>query len=519
MSRTARLWIVSAIVLSLAAVLFAIGLTRWLPSFDLFGSLSGSEPKAPLTPRLDRTGPYLILATEQAAQSYPQAMEIARQLHPDAVIHVFSVSDTDSVGQLFSELQPYYAMVFIMPEELDVNLAWRWLELTTAVDDDPFVDVRCGFITGKTPSAATAFMGRIRDAVNGQLVLPGALVDNLGPNTSASKTMFQKNTGSFFLPSYEVRTGVTTVSHGTTGFTREHLSALNNAGILHFGGHGYPDRIVDGLPGTWTVDLKLSPNVTFNGACYTGVTGRWYDINGPRITAQEVAPDESFCLGMLSNATVGYLAALHPDHGIPVYQEIEYMAYTGETLGNVIKHTHDGVILANGSRLPSLPTLQDGMQRPTWTPSDFMLIGTASRVLFGDPALTVNGWFTRLPFSAQASVAEDGSLFVDAVVDNPELKSTFTDTYHADMAENKRLFNDCARIALILPQGMTGVSAIESVRVTADGTDIPARVKGFAVEHDVTGNILHVQVDVPTRGYMQSRLRQMGARVTFVARP
>ena len=68
-------------------------------------------------------------------------------------------------------------------------------------------------------------------------------------------------------------------------------------------------------------------------------------------TEEEVKPEVSFCLSMLNNNVLGYFSALHPDHGVPVYQEMEFLATDGASLGDIIKHTYDGVILANGGVL------------------------------------------------------------------------------------------------------------------------------------------------------------------------
>ena len=61
----------------------------------------------------------------------------------------------------------------------------------------------------------------------------------------------------------------------------------------------------------------------------------------------------------------------------------ETIADTGCSLkayrGDVIKNTHDGVILASGGRLPDFDTFVNGMPRPRWTPSEVMLKGTANR--------------------------------------------------------------------------------------------------------------------------------------------
>ena len=100
------------------------------------------------------------------------------------------------------------------------------------------------------------------------------------------------------IPIFEDRFSVFSISHGTEGFGKEKLDSMNNAGILHFGGHGYPDRIVDCLNGPFVKKLKISPSVVFNGACYTGVTGRWFEMFTQNGTVKEnkVEPEVSFSL-------------------------------------------------------------------------------------------------------------------------------------------------------------------------------------------------------------------------------
>ncbi|MFP4027739.1 MAG: hypothetical protein ACLFWL_08110 [Candidatus Brocadiia bacterium] len=364
-----------------------------------------------LNPQIDKRGSYLILATEQALASYEEAIEIAESLHPEASRATFDPGRLESSLELLKQRTPRYTLIFILPGEFDVNLAWNWMQLTTRIDEDPFVDVRCGFITGETPHAAKSFMSRIRDAVRGEISLPPALVDNLGPNTAAKKTMFRKQNKSLFLPVYAEQLRVSTISHGRRGFSKERLSSMAGAGIVHFGGHGYPDRVVNCLNGPYARRLALDPCVIFSGACYTGVTGRWFDINGPKVTEKHVESDKCFCLSMLSNNVLAYLAAPHPDHGIPVYQEMEHLALTEATLGYLIKYTHDGVVLASGGQVPQFVTLKDGMARPAWTSSDVMLVGTASRVLFGDPSMRIIDSFAESPFelSIQSNSAEVSS--------------------------------------------------------------------------------------------------------------
>jgi len=140
-----------------------------------------------------------------------------------------------------------------------------------------------------------------------------------------------------------------------------------------------------------------------------------------------------------------------------------------------------------------------------------MLKGTASRVLFGDPALIVTGAFTDPPFSVTVEPEVGGSIQVRATLKNESLKSTFTDTYYSDLASDKRLFNDMARFVVDLPDGWESVSRVRILKVAVNGQDLASRLVGFGVEEDSGHHRLHVHVDVPSTGYMRSPFRQAGA--------
>ena len=270
----------------------------------------------------------------------------------------------------------------------------------------------------------------------------------------------------------------------------------------------------DGVRGAQARQLKLSPCVVFNGACYTGVTRLWYDMQTRhgKIAEHNVQQAESFCLNLLGNSAVAYLAALHPDHGMPVYQEMEFAAYSGQSLGDVIKHTYDGVILGAGGKLPAFERLAAGSPAPRWSPSEMMLKGTAARVLFGDPAMIVTAPFTKPPFSVTVREA-DGALAIRATLVNTKLKSTYTDTYHADLSRDPNQFNDRALIAAPLPASWKNVGNVEVTRVQAGGKTMSHRLIGYGVQSEQGSNSLHVQVDVPAHGFMQSAFRNVGSTV------
>lgn len=497
--------------LAAGAIGLGVGLTVALKH------LRQASPHDPLVARLDTNGPCLLLSTEAAARDYAEALAEARKLHPGAPELVFRPENLAEIATAFKNRLPRYALVLILPQELDVNFAWAWLALTTQANDDPFVDVRTGFITGETPAAAAAFVRRIRTAVEERTPLAGLAVDDLGPNTTAPKDAFVQSQGNFMIPVLGQRLGLSTISHGTQGFGSDRLTCLHGAGLVHFGGHGYPDRVVDGVDSGLVRQLKLSPCVVLNGACYTGVTGRWFDLQG-RLAERQVSAGQSFCLGLLSNNVLGYLAALHPDHGIPVYQEMEFLATDGASLGDVIKHTYDGIILAAGGRLPSLAPFTNGMPFPAGTPADVMLQGTASRVLFGDPTLILSPAFAAPSFDIHVDREDAKALRVTAVLKNDQLKATFTDTYHADLSSNPDLFNDRALITCQLPEDWQTVQEVEVIQVNASGKPLKSRIVGFGVAQEGGTRFLHVQVDVPTTGFMQSAFRVPGARVQLRVR-
>ncbi len=459
---------------------------------------------------LDTQGPYMIMATKKASTDYKEAIEEALTLHPEA--KVFSYENISSSYRIIQKEKPRYILLFIDPSELDVNFAWQWLTMTTKIDDDPLVDVRTGFITGENPGKVKEFIGRIKKAVKGELILPGALTDNLGPDMTIGKKDFVKNRGTFFLPVFEERLTVNTISHGTEGFSQERLQSLDNAGLVHFGGHGYPDRIVDCLNGPYVRKVSLSPCVVFNGACYTGVTGKWYEMftgNG-MVKEHSVEKDKSFCLGILSNNTAGYLAALNPDHGIPVYQEMEYLATTGASLGEIIRYTHNGVIVASGGKIPQFEHLSNNMPSPAWTEADVMLKGTASRVLFGDPSLIVMNAFTKPPFNITVKKIDEKTIIIKAVVENNKLKSTFTDTYYSDLSGDQKMFNDRAFIICDIPD-WDKISKVEVIKVQCHDKELKYILKGSGFDKEE--HKIYIQIDVPSTGYMQSEFREAGSTV------
>lgn len=462
----------------------------------------------------------MILTTENASIEYQDAVEESRKLHPGAESGTFDPNDLSTAESLLKEHHPYYVQVFILPNELEVNFGWQWLALTSRLDGDPFVDTRTGFITGASPKAAADLVKRISRAVSEKIHMPAKMIDNLGPNLRVKKDFFNKFSHSNFIPILNKIMKCESLSHGTGGFPQNHLDSMTGAGLLHFGGHGHPGQIDNGMTAQQITKTDFSPCVCFNGACYTGVVGKYYEMFGPKGTVEEkiIEAQNSFCLNMLKNNVLGYLASLHPDHGMPVYQEMEYMALKGASLGEVIKHTYDSVVLGNGGKLPEFETLSHGISSPVWTPEEIMLKGTASRVLYGDPSLRI---IKPLPVEKPLTLTKDfesEKLIIGAIMNNPQYKAIFTDTFHDYLAFRKKMFNDRALFCVQLPSGFENPSSVKVLGAANGPKTIKYKLQGWGVECDRRTHLLHVQVDLASQGFMQSEWRNKGAAVGIAVR-
>ena len=103
-------------------------------------SAPSSDPRATIRVSFDTTGPYVILASTKAAAACRAAITEAKQLHAGAEFREF---DPDDLATLLTALRtnpPRYALVFMLPDEIDVNFGWRWVTMATQLDADPFVD-------------------------------------------------------------------------------------------------------------------------------------------------------------------------------------------------------------------------------------------------------------------------------------------------------------------------------------------------------------------------------------------
>ena len=227
---------------------------------------------------------------------------------------------------------------------------------------------------------------------------------------------------------------------------------------------------------------------------------------GPTVKVQRFDPARLFCLNLIDTGIAAYFAAVHPDFGIPVYQEMEYLLTTGASCGDTMKHTYDNVVMGEGGKRPSCPRFEEGKPSPLRTPRDVMLYGTAARVLFGDPTAHPVDRVSPGPFTI--SVEPQGTGYVARVqLVNPLVKYSLQDTFHSHLSADKRQFNDRIYVRIPLPGGKTVVEGLQVHSARAEDKELTHELLASAVEELDGKTYLHVQVDFATRGYQISAMR------------
>jgi hypothetical protein len=159
-------------------------------------------------------------------------------------------------------------------------------------------------------------------------------------------------------------------------------------GVYAATGHGEPSRVSDGLTGAQirAAGLDFSSSLYFSGPCWCGVPKRWFRLEKGSIAEHEVAPTESFLLGLVSARASGVFAGLDPDRGESSHHELEHLLLHGEPLGHASKSTYDDAVLAYRREKLALPRYEEHRGYPYRDIHDLRISGGACRALFGDPA-------------------------------------------------------------------------------------------------------------------------------------
>lgn len=388
---------------------------------SLAHSLSGSSPFGAADAKLEPSNhEYLVLLERGADPEFRSAAERLASVH-QAKVELFDAEDLDSLQSRLRMLAPIHAAFVVAPEKIDVQFVQDLIERLVSLDDDPFLDVRFAFITGRDGAAAERFVAageeaRRRQPTGKALMFgswEGPVLPPKRPLTSLAAMNFDA-AAEFVLARdpEELRAARTkavmlgTRSAGGAGGagsgSEERVSAVAgdtgpaaDADLLLLFSHGFPDRMEACFSGRdlreWGV--KLAPGVVINCACWNGCPGRWW-MPGSQGFVEQPAPerDVSIALAMLETGTAAYIAGVDPWHGPLANQATMHLIDGGLSLGDTWKALIDRLAIDFAPEPIRFGPVAE--RRFTGEGRDNRRRNAAGMIVYGDPA-----W---APFAATA---------------------------------------------------------------------------------------------------------------------
>jgi hypothetical protein len=360
-------------------------------------------------------GDYVVLSSVDAKDPYYAAATAISDFHKAGAPLAFDPEHPESILPKLKELQPVHVAIVLRPEELDINLARRFLRVAAQVDADPFVDFGYGFITGATPEDAKGFVANIVRASS--LERPRTVGQGVvwGGEGGCRADDYPYTAGTLKFPSHRLAFVAPDDKHGRDQkFIDENLPSLGGKGAVMFGGHGMPWEIGSGPRAEDVAKIDLFPAVVFNYACHTGVALKWhnekYEAEAVLHTIETLAPEKSFALSVIHAGATGYVAYVNPRPAGPELDIDFQRVLAGASLGESRRQDWAKITLGYlgfGEKGIAAPDVVDGSRSPRAGVDmvrDLMLDGAAGGILYGDPALRpFPAASTSLPQSVEAS--------------------------------------------------------------------------------------------------------------------
>lgn len=442
----------------------------------LFGSLAPRPGRAEETGASGpRGGSYLVLSTGYA----PGAARMLARAHGADVVS-FSAGDLSALAKVLRSRKPDYAALVMDPEEIDVSFQKKFLCAASSLDEDPYLDLSFGYITGRSPEAAETFVRNILGAPKAQVLTRAASVEGAptGFYVRESKGLFGQD--------------VNLVLARNPVAQMRQKEVLEGKPLILLNAHGGPYGGGGGLGADHLKGVSLSGAVLFNGACYNGVvsSGGKYDR------------EKLFALAVLDTGVSAYYAGLGSTNSALRAQAAYHAAVEGMALGDACRVVYDRLVTnLQGLRIEALLAMErEGVHDPVFS----RYIDGTHAVLFGDPA-------------ARPFLKREGAL-LDCGVENapegckvsvrmkgcPDPEGGYLSfwQYYPNWLDWRTRAVHCS---VDLPEGFEGVSGVE-VR-TKGGRDLLSPV--FGVDRREGKCVLHVLLPVPL-GTLQNIIRFTG---------
>lgn len=455
--------------------------------------------------------PYVVLLEKGADPEFRSAAERLAALH-QAPVALFDAAALDALQAQLRALQPQYAAFVMAPHSLDAQFSQDLMEHLVALDDDPFLDVRYAFITGRDGAAADRFVQAIDAARRRQRTGKAAMFGSWEGRALPPKSALSALTAQGFAAHADFVL-VSDPPEQRTKRTREVLGNSGDLDLLLLFSHGYPDRMEMCFSGRqlreWAI--RLPPSVVINCACWNGCPGRWWSP-GPNGFTEHAPPpiDESVALAMLDTGIAGYIAGIDPWHGPLANQVTMHLTDAGNSLGGASKSMIDRLALDFAPEPLRLGKVADRSLAGEGRESRRR--NAAGMIVFGDPAWAP--FASGAPKLLQASVtpATATTPLRATLASAPLVKGAPGDDFmlaHARLLDyhSPRSANVLQELTLEVvqvidwPEPLPAQPAWRVVEATSGGATIGTRTPQCAIERDASARRLHLRVPLEVRAY------------------
>ncbi|MBI4881770.1 MAG: hypothetical protein HY812_19235 [Planctomycetes bacterium] len=378
------------------------------------------------TPEHGHGGDGYVVLTNRSRKGDPffeAASELCRW-RGGKLVTDFDPEAPERVIPLLREAGARHVALVLPKEDIDTNTQRRFLMAAARLDEDIFLDVGYGFITGTKETAPLDLVARAK-----ALEERGSEKRWIGTGVASQiKSVVYEGAGdpAAQLAGFSGRSiywGSLESDPEVLDFVKRELPEIEGGGFVDFGGCGDPEGIwlfsdqrnmqhekhwpfdpkkvghdPKGEMPRITADLirlmHLENTVVFTGVCHIGTLHRVF-VEGDIVSTfgttsghtEYVIPEgKSVAAAMLDTGVAAYICPIGPNHGYRTLQESQEAFERQLSLGDVLRSTYDDIAVAQGKQ-PELDLYVPGKDDVDAARGAAMYGGGANRTLYGDPAL------------------------------------------------------------------------------------------------------------------------------------
>lgn len=424
-------------------------------------------------------GGYIVAAAFDSGDGYDAAARRLCELRGASLVR-FDAAAPQALFDRLRDSRPRYIAFVLRPEQIDINLVYGLWRGAIALDEDPFLDVSYGLITGATPDEAVALAeaGSSSAPATRSMASYGIVDPNLRLRVDADPQPW--------LTDFEN----TRILQPMNDVAPEVLRAVESAGFVVLVGNGTPTGI-DGGVGVGDVDsMTRVPSVIFAGQGYSGVTGLSFQPQRNGALKQiSTKPADSICLAWIRRGCAAMIGSLGGDYGRLAHGELQALLESGLPIGDAhLQFQNEWALLFQDAELKDLAPgrIADDPR------SQLFFQSAAARVLFGDPAcrpLQAPGASPSVEAEMDWATREGRIRFLHG--------EPFGKTNISGLGSGG---NPCLRfyVTLPVPDGADAPAGF-AAKVQGPGGELPVEFQRFAVETIPSGRLMHLWVGVLNR--------------------